>query len=251
MTNDRQTADVELTRKDGLSVVAFPRLRMRTGTCSLLRFVLAGTAILALVWMVHAGWVAFRDPAPHGGAGTRNLRSGARLQIHGVSYSAIVNEHTLMTLKAERLVVRKKKIGVWRVGWGQEAVVDNATLTVSRPAAGHRQESASGVAVSPLGGLQELAHCATVRLAPVVLTVYGEGGASVKLAAGWGEVANRWKEMALGGRVTVTCGDQCVETDRLAINFADGSLAWGAVHRPEGADRGWGAVASELAALLH
>lgn len=214
------------------------------------RAVLMAVTVSACAWLAHATWIAFCSPMQRdAGRRAENRPGTARLHLQGVCYSAILNESTLMTLKAERLAVRNKKVGVWRFGWGQEAVLDNAAITVFRNTGTIREDGAAA-AMLPLAGLKELAGCGVAQIAPLVLTVHSDGAEPVQLTAARAEVTDKWRKLSLGGGVVARLGQLRFEFDGLTINLADGSVTCepsdGRKHTAQDPDR----LVSALAAAL-
>ena len=172
---------------------------------------------------------------------SRYTPSKPRLEIIGLKYDLNFMGETSLQLKADRFVIRKKKLGLIRFGLAQEAFFENAEVSffckkklpslhdnsndnITTPFK-LQEANASEPAVNySLSSLKEMLtssdtkRLSSVVMAPVSIFFYDEDNKVSHIYAKSASFRIQSKEVVLSGDVRMTAGEKHIKTSKLIFN---------------------------------
>ena len=172
---------------------------------------------------------------------SRYTPSKPRLEIIGLKYDLNFMGETSLQLKADRYVIRKKKLGLIRFGLAQEAFFENAEVSffckkklpslhdnsndnITTPFK-LQEANASEPAVNySLSSLKEMLtssdtkRLSSVVMAPVSIFFYDEDNKVSHIYAKSASFRMQSKEVVLSGDVRMTAGVKHIKTSKLIFN---------------------------------
>lgn len=152
-----------------------------------------------------------------------------RVQSTGFNLTHYDNEDKkLISIKADKFTVEKKKIGFFRTSLFNEAKIINAvidfygTVTFLKDSAGNPikkstitfKNAFSEKALSSLLGK----GVASIKMVPVSLRLYQDDSLITKISASSGRVQIKRRVLAFSGNVTVECGTSKLTTESLIFH---------------------------------
>jgi len=151
---------------------------------------------------------------------SRYTPSKPRLEIIGLKYDLNFMGETSLQLKADRYVIRKKKLGLIRFGLAQEAFFENAEVSFfckkklpSLPAVNYSLSSLKEMLTS-----SDTKRLSSVVMAPVSIFFYDEDNKVSHIYAKSASFRMQSKEVVLSGDVRMTAGVKHIKTSKLIFN---------------------------------
>ena len=201
--------------------------------------VLIGTSVPVVFWHLHA----HGPPSNTTALSTANIHPSVQNTIRGFHYNGTVDGQPVLSIRADQFSLQKKKLGFFRFGLMQEAVLDNAEIQIYQqmnsfhPADRSASQTVSTAAGPPIkkqsersyqqGALPNIFKDSVMSLfhgkrvsaitAHPVRLIFGSGPTATVITALEGNIRVAKRDILLEGRVVVTAQDRVLRTDRLVI----------------------------------
>ena len=169
---------------------------------------------------------------------SRYTPSKPRLEIIGLKYDLNFMGETSLQLKADRFVIRKKKLGLIRFGLAQEAFFENAEVSffckkklpslhdnsndnITTPFKLQEANASEPEVNYSLSSLKEMLtssdtkRLSSVVMAPVSIFFYDEDNKVSHIYAKSASFRMQSKEVVLSGDVRMTAGEKHIKTNKL------------------------------------
>ena len=202
--------------------------------------ILLALAILFLTFQQYRDQQALTAPSTH----STTSQAPPSHAINGFRFTSNQDGHRSIDIRADRFLLKKKKMGMFRLGLFNEAIFQNARIDLY----GQRRdplEKATGTADYPSGTLYieapgqgegyafsnafspenfeslQLKKIAAVHLAPIALRFFVEDHLKISVRADRAVMDASPREMRLTGNVIWQGGDAELQTDSLVVFLSD------------------------------
>ena len=161
-------------------------------------------------------------------------RAPASFSIDGFHYSANRNGHTGLAIHADRLAVKKKKIGKLRFGMLKEAFFTNARIELDRQAFQSGKQDPSPTSAASHGfaealdfesiGSFSMKKVVAIHFSPIDLRLKVDGQLKAAVTADRASIKPPGREIQFSGNVRWTRGTIELRTDRLRASLEGNTL---------------------------
>ncbi len=214
-------------------------------------FVLLGVGSVAAVFVYQRVLApgAFSEPS-YG-----NRLPAARVEIRGMQYDGSISGQQVISIKADRFIIEKRKIGFLRFGlmnvarfenaqiriYGRHVEMDNPTRDGKKVQKEEPGEQASQAAVIPastprvlsfLGTLSKEAlpafpvkNISSIRMEPVTVELHDESSVVTVVSATVADLKVAGRKVVFKGAVKVISGDRVLSAERLTLYPERGILS--------------------------
>jgi hypothetical protein len=167
--------------------------------------------------------------------------------IKGFRFTSDQNGHRSIDIRADQFDIKKKKLGMFRLGLANEALLRNARIDLygqprsstftpsdarsAHPAALHLEppgltESYSfghGLSAQPLSSLP-MQKVAAIRLAPITLRLFAEDDLKISVRANRASIKPQTQEIQFTGNVQWQSSGITVQTDHLVASLTSNTI---------------------------
>ena len=201
-------------------------------------------ALLLLIIVTAFGFIYFPPQISPPAAPEKKVQltgytpSRPRLEITGLKYDLNFNGKRSISLKADRFLIRKRKLGLIRFGLAQEALFENAEvsffnkksisvppepiygnlttpLSLQEVSASEPAEDFSLLSMDEILTSSEAKRLSSIVLKPVIITFHDENNKISRIQADSASIQMQRQEFVLSGDVHVTAGEKHITTSRL------------------------------------
>lgn len=207
--------------------------RLRKPRLKALRICLVAMAVLIFCGTLIA---YYRHGAGRGKTGSNVAETGrvssAMHEIRGFRFDATQDGNLIMSIRADRFAIEKKKIGFFRFGLMNEAIFDNAQVHIygkqqplAAPAPGIKtpgRSTTSGLSFDHVFSRQSLPpmppkKIASVVMAPVEVLFYDQATLVSRVRAGKATLRLQKRDIVFDGGVKMVSDSRTLSTDQLYL----------------------------------
>ena len=181
------------------------------------------TLMLFILFCV-LSYICFTPPLRHADQAkeqtqiSRYLPSKPRFEIIGLNYDLNFKGETKLQLKADRFLIRKKKLGLIRFGLAQEGLFENAEMSFFSKEKSSSLQEVSDFSLSeilPSSDTNYSKRLVSLVMTPVSIFFYDENNKVSQIHAKSASFRMKRKEVVLSGEVSMTAGGKHIKTNKL------------------------------------